>query len=264
MKCYEGSEPYIFLSYAHKNTDMVMPIFKGLYREGFRIWYDAGTEPGTEWPEYIAEHLAGASCCICILTKEFLDSYNCRQEVNFALSKGIPVLSVYMEDVKLTAGMEMRLGLAQAMFRNRYATQTEFEKALFEAKLLTPCRNTLQNEISPEPPVRYSEGLKFKKLDGGTYAVTGMGDCEDTELVIPPTTPEGGKVTSIGDGAFSWCDGLTSITIPTGVTSIGRCAFSSCENATIYCTSRSQPDTWDNDWNINDRPVVWNYKSKNK
>ena len=61
MKCYEGSEPYIFLSYAHKNTDMVMPVFRGLDKEGFRIWYGAGTEPGTEWPEYIAEHLERAS-----------------------------------------------------------------------------------------------------------------------------------------------------------------------------------------------------------
>ena len=27
---------------------------------GFRIWYDEGIEAGTEWPEYIAEHLENA------------------------------------------------------------------------------------------------------------------------------------------------------------------------------------------------------------
>lgn len=39
-------------------------------------------------------------------------------------------------------------------------------------------------------------------------------------------------VTSIGDGAFSGCTGLTSITIPEEVTSIGKSAFSGCAGLT--------------------------------
>ncbi|MBR6111695.1 MAG: leucine-rich repeat domain-containing protein [Paludibacteraceae bacterium] len=40
-------------------------------------------------------------------------------------------------------------------------------------------------------------------------------------------------VTSIGDGAFSGCDGLTHIEIPSGVTSIGDNAFMWCKNLEI-------------------------------
>ena len=44
------------------------------------------------------------------------------------------------------------------------------------------------------------------------------------------TIPNG--VTSIGDGVFYWCYGLTSITIPNSVTSIGDRAFRSCSGLT--------------------------------
>ena len=42
----------------------------------------------------------------------------------------------------------------------------------------------------------------------------------------------GNSVTSIGEGAFSGCDGLTSVTIPNSVTSIGANAFSGCVGLT--------------------------------
>ena len=40
------------------------------------------------------------------------------------------------------------------------------------------------------------------------------------------------KVTSIGNEAFSWCSGLTSVTIPCSVTSIGGSAFWGCRGLT--------------------------------
>ena len=47
-----------------------------------------------------------------------------------------------------------------------------------------------------------------------------------------PSTLGGCPVTSIGYGAFLYCSGLTSVTIPSGVTSIGDYAFSGCSGLT--------------------------------
>ena len=47
-------------------------------------------------------------------------------------------------------------------------------------------------------------------------------------VAIPASVEYGGttySVTSIGNYAFYWCIGLTSVTIPEGVTSIGNYAF---------------------------------------
>ena len=55
------------------------------------------------------------------------------------------------------------------------------------------------------------------------------------EVVIPSSITSEGKeytVASIGNSAFSYCRGLTSITIPNSVTSIGRSAFSWCTGLT--------------------------------
>lgn len=77
----------------------------------------------------------------------------------------------------------------------------------------------------------FSQGLSYTLLDDDTYAVTGIGDCTDTEIVVP-SSYNGKAVTSIGDGAFRLCSGLTSIAIPDGITSIGDGAFLVCYNLT--------------------------------
>ena len=68
------------------------------------------------------------------------------------------------------------------------------------------------------------EGVLFT-ADGTSLIQYPLGNSR-TEYVIPDS------VTSIGDGAFYECTGLTSITIPDSVTSIGDDAFRSCAGLT--------------------------------
>ncbi|MBQ2478969.1 MAG: toll/interleukin-1 receptor domain-containing protein, partial [Erysipelotrichales bacterium] len=68
IKPYEGSDNYIFISYAHKDSERVFPLLRKLTENGYRIWYDEGIDPGTEWPESIARHLESSSVCLSFIS----------------------------------------------------------------------------------------------------------------------------------------------------------------------------------------------------
>ena len=70
----------------------------------------------------------------------------------------------------------------------------------------------------------------YSSIDGVLY-----NHVQDTLIRCPGTKTSvtiPNSVTSIGEGAFGGCSGLTSITIPTGVTSIGKGAFGLCRGLT--------------------------------
>ncbi len=95
-----------------------------------------------------------------------------------------------------------------------------------------------ENEAVTEPdtppvyimPENASVGLAYTSNGDGTCTLTGIGTCTDTDLVIPPFSPNGDLVTCIGEEAFSlgYEKGiLTSVFIPNSVQTIKKSAFNS-------------------------------------
>lgn len=144
MKCsfspYEGKEKYIFVSYSHQNSDVVAPILDRLNKEGFRIWYDEGIEWGTEWPESIAFHLRNCEVCIAFHSVASVVSPNCRQEINYALKQKKGILSVYLEDVALSDGLDMQLSPFQSTFSYQYEEKEKFLLRLISAQIIQSCK----------------------------------------------------------------------------------------------------------------------------
>ena len=88
-------------------------------------------------------------------------------------------------------------------------------------------------------------------------SVTSIGACAFDDCFNLTSIEIPDSVTSIGARAFDDCLSLTSIEIPDSVTSIGEDAFFYCESLTIYCEADYKPKGWHNNWNPDNRPVVW-------
>ena len=76
--------------------------------------------------------------------------------------------------------------------------------------------------------------LKYTTTSSSTVSVS-KNEIITGKLVIPETVKYKGtqySVTSIGQSAFRYCTGLTSVTIPNSVTSIGESAFEMCTSLT--------------------------------
>ena len=155
VKPYEGQEAYIFISYCHKDRASVFPIIEQLARDGYRVWYDEGIDPGSEWPEIIASHLNGSAACVAFITENAVNSHNCKREINFALLKKKPFISVILEPVQMSMGMEMQLAATQAIFKYTLESEKEFYKKLYAARMLESSMGLPDAQIEVSRPEDY-------------------------------------------------------------------------------------------------------------
>ncbi len=156
-KPYEGSEKYIFVSYCHKDKKHIYPIIERLARDGYRVWYDEGIDPGSEWPEIIAMHLNDCAVCVAFISENSLNSHNCRREISFALLKKKSFISVVIEPVKMSLGMEMQLSANQSIFKYTLQNDEEYYKKMYEAKALSECLGIPNSSIIVSKPSDYGE-----------------------------------------------------------------------------------------------------------
>ena len=164
LRPYEGTLPYLFVSYAHKNDAAVLEIISTLQSRGFRVWYDEGIEAGSEWPESIASHLERAQLVLAFLSPAYLRSDNCRKEMHYALTKRKPVINVYLEPTELSPGMEMQIGNLFALMKYTYPSEEYFYDKLFSAELLDAGKFAGEPpELPPEAPAAPPRAKKGKE-----------------------------------------------------------------------------------------------------
>lgn len=156
---YFGEEPYIFVSYSHKNEAAAMEIIRSLHDAGFRVWYDEGIAPASVWDDNIANHVEQCGLFLALLSQEYIDSSNCKDELNYAREMEKSRLLVYLQDIQLIGGMRMRLSRLQAIHRYKYDNQQLFYEKLFSAQGIEICRGATVPHTLTEPQRKDNAGV---------------------------------------------------------------------------------------------------------
>lgn len=173
LTAYEGQENYIFVSYAHKDAEKVFPIMKQLHDRGYRIWYDEGIAPGSEWPEDIARHLNGSAMVIAFVTANSMGSVNCRREINFALSKEKPFLSVVLEPTEMPLGMELQLSAQQSVLRHNYNSEEKFVEKICACPGMAVCQAEQRDTFVAAPRDEKKPGEKKQQKKSKLPVIVG-------------------------------------------------------------------------------------------
>ena len=130
---YEGKEPYIYISYHSESTDFVNKLVEILSQIGYRVWFNSNTTVEENKNSTTAEHILNCNHFIPIISKEYVDSNVCKEELKYAarLKKSITLL--YLGTIGLPTDLKLRTMMASEVFVNSGETYEGLVKKLLLA-----------------------------------------------------------------------------------------------------------------------------------
>lgn len=164
---YNRSEPFVFISYSHKDFTEAVSIIKALQTSNYRVWYDDGIDPGTEWDDTIAAHVENCGLFAALISTNYLNSDNCKDELSFARDLSKNRLLIYLENVTLPRGLAMRLNRLQAIHKYRYGDFAAFCKKLYETQGLDICLDISADERIKEQTVAQPQQVRPHVVSNG-------------------------------------------------------------------------------------------------
>jgi TIR domain len=78
----------VFLSYSHKDTDIVRDLVRFVEAEGFSVWWDHTIPPGKTWDDVIARGIREAKACIIVWSPDSVVSDWVKEEATLAKEGG--------------------------------------------------------------------------------------------------------------------------------------------------------------------------------
>ena len=162
---YNGSDNYLFVSYAHKDDSFVYPIIRELQKK-YNVWYDEGIESGTKWINTITNKIKCCSFMLTFVSSNFFDSDFCQREILFAFQHGIKVINIRVnnailpDDFSFLFGDEQMLNIVSSDLAERVVQDIVRKCRYFEKVLVKIEKNEKEEKLKNKQEIRYLGGKK--------------------------------------------------------------------------------------------------------
>lgn len=219
FEAYTGDEPYLFISYSHRDTSKVYPILDALYDKKYRLWYDESCETGNDFRDELRDRIERCEAVILFVSEASMASPFCGMEIIVARENNKRLYPVYLDSADVPPAFQILLAnthhstadnmdkLIRAMVRDLPAVT--MDRLIIEDGVLISCADNGSSIV-------VDEGVKDIKCNAFIRRTM----LHNIQL---PETLE-----TIGDESFRGCTSLELMEIPEGTIRIGESAFRDC------------------------------------
>ena len=237
----------IFISYKRVDKERVFAIKDGIEQAiGEKCWIDLeGIESNAQFAAKIMTAIDRCDVFLFMRSKEHnkivdLETDWTYRELNYALAKKKNIVFVNLDNSPMPDWATFIFPHKQEVDSTDPDKLARLNKDLCEwlgiGPTLEPDPAELEKakrEALPDGEFQVGDLMYKASENSNGLTVAKYVDKEVTEIHIPSQIKYGKytyEVMSIGERAFAWCEGLTSISIPNSVTSIGWEAFKGCSS----------------------------------
>lgn len=244
---YEGTEPYLFISYSHYNSEEVYRILNRLNREKFRVWFDDTMEIGEDFRDELRIKIENCSAFIIFISNASMASKYCGMEIITAYKNNKRIYPIYVEEnIEIPAPLKMMLENLQHVKgvstenEDKYITKMiaslpieTMRSLVMKENVLIKCKDGSQIINIPEN-VSVIDYAAFKNCERLTVVNISENlevirdeafrGCKSIEHILLPS-----KVKHLGSSSFRDCISLRTLEIENGDIEIGERAFENCQ-----------------------------------
>ena len=267
FEAYTGNEPYLFVSYSHRDTSVVYPILDALYDKKYRLWYDESCETGNDFRDELRQRIENCAAVILFVSEASMLSPFCGMEIIVARENQKRLYPIYLDNAEVPPSFQILLAnthhstsdnmdkLIKSMIRDLPAVA--MDRLTIVDDKLEKCEDNGRN-ITVDEGVREICAEAFKNRRAlhkielpetlesiGFESFRGCASLEHME--IPERTVRieesafrdcinmrkliiKNKCIKIGERAFENCALLSDIQLPDGLTEIYGGVFNSCKS----------------------------------
>ncbi len=242
FEAYTGNEPYLFVSYSHRDTAQVYPILDALHDCKYRIWYDESCETGNDFRDELRHRIEKSEAILLFVSESSMNSPFCGMEIIVARENNKRLYPIYLDNTPVPPAFSILLAnthhgtpddmkkLIKAMIRDLPAVA--MDRLTTEDTVLVKCEDNGESievdegirEISAEA-FKNRRALKHITLPQ-TLEEIGLESFRGCTSLLEMEIPE--RVLRIGESAYRDCTSMKYLAIRNNCIKIGERAFENC------------------------------------